>query len=241
MRVSHHRLVYESFASLPDDVQERIKMLVAPAVPEQWVRTPIAALDNETFLDVMNRDGGIDIARRYFEQVEAFERPSQANGPEDLGHVFHFDAADLDANRAGLISGPQRSRLLRQDVVKLAAAAACLIAGTVFNIGLVVGWMPFHGRGVALGLVLWVVGVILAVLSGQLWLDLARGTVTAAAGDLRSTERASSGRYGPSIHYFFEIDGQSFEVSRVAHDQVHEGKRRLYYLPRSRTVLSVDA
>lgn len=233
--------MYESFGSLPDHVQVRIKTLVTPADPEQWVRTPIAALENETFLGVMNRDGGLDIARRYFEQVEAFERPSGANEPEDLGRIFRFDATDLDANRAGLISGPQRTRLLRQDVVKVVASAGCLIAGTVFNIGLVVGWIPVHGRGAALGLALWAVGVILAVLSGQLWLDLAGGTVNAAAGDLRSTERASTGRYGPSIHYFFEIDGQSFEVSRVAHDQVHEGKRHLYYLPRSRTVLSVDA
>jgi len=233
--------MYDAFASLPQDIRERIKALVDPPDPESWVRTPIEALGNQTFLDAMNGEGGPEVAKRYFERLQDFEQPKQITGPEDLGSILHFDAADLSDNRAGFISKSQRRRFLRRDILLIVGSAACLIGGTAFNIALLVALIPFRGRGVVLGLALWIVGGLLALVSGQLWLDLAGGRASVAEGILRTTEQASTGRYGGSVHYFLEVAGQRFEVPRAAYDQVREGiERRIYYLPKTKTVLSVD-
>lgn len=231
---------YDSFESLPPRIQDRITTLIAPRDAESWVKTRVEALGQRTFLDVINEDGGEEEVAKYFDQVEAFERPAHDAEPEGLGRIFHYDEVDFDSNRAGLLSNSQRSRLWRQEVLKIVAAAACLVGGTAFNIALVGGWMHANARGRILGLGLWAVGLVLAVWSMEIWLDLAAGTVLVAEGDLKATERMSSGRYGPSITYLFEINGQTFPVSKEAHDRLREGKRRLYYLRRSGTILSLD-
>lgn len=154
---------------------------------------------------------------------------------------MHFGQADLDANRAGLLSAAQRQRLVRGDVLEGLAAAVCLVAGAIFNVALLAGWMTAHGRGAALGVTLMVIGVLLGVWSWETWLDLATGNVLVAEGPLRATERVVTGRSGPRTIYSFEVGGQTFDVPKAAHDEVHEGNRRLYYLRHTRTVLSVDS
>lgn len=231
---------YDSFESLPADVQRQIVTLIEPADPEVWVKTPVQALDARSFLDAINSEGGNEVVSRYFEQIEAFERKIQPSATEDLGRIFHFDQADLDSNRAGLLSPIQRQRLWRQDMLRIVGAAVCLFAGVMFNIVLLVGWMSVHGRGAALGVSLILLGLILAVWSAETWLDLAPGSVLVAEGRLRPTERVVTGRYGARTVYCFEIGGQTFDVPKQAHDEVREGNRRLYYLRRTRTVLSLD-
>lgn len=233
--------MYDTFDSLPGDIQGRIKTLIEPPDPETWVKAPIPAFDGRTFLDVINGDDGQEVAARYFDDVEAFERPGHQSSSEDLGRIFHFSEADLDSNRAGLLSPGQRTRLWRQDMLKMLGAAVCLVAGVLFNIALLAGWITAHGRGAGLGVALIVLGLVIAVWSAETWLDLAAGTVLTADGYLRATERIASGRYGPTTTYCFEIAGQTFDVPKEAHDEVHQGKRRLYYLRRTRTVLSVDS
>ncbi|TMC83352.1 MAG: hypothetical protein E6J06_08820 [Chloroflexi bacterium] len=232
--------MYDGFDSLPDDIQSRITSLIEPSDPEAWVRSPIQALDGRSFLEAINSDDGEKTVAHYFDSVETFERPTLQPGPENLRQIFHFDDADLDSNRAGLLSAAQRSRLWRQDVLKMLGAAVCLVAGVMFNVALLAGWMTAHGRGAALGVSLILVGLILAVWSAETWLDLMPGSVLTAEGYLRPTERIVSGRYGPSTIYCIEIGNQTFDVPMAAHDAIREGKRRLYYLHRTRTVLSVD-
>src|SRR5207248_10729810 len=94
--------------------------------------------------------------------------------------------------RAGLLSAAQRSRLWRQDVLKMLGAAVCLVAGAMFNVALLAGWMTAHGRGAALGVSLILVGLILAVWSAVTWLDLMPGSVLTAEGYLRPTERIAA-------------------------------------------------
>ena len=45
---------YDSFASLPEDVQQRIRTVIEPSDAETWVQTPVAALGGKTFLEVIN-------------------------------------------------------------------------------------------------------------------------------------------------------------------------------------------
>ena len=234
--------MYDSFESLPAGIQSRINTLIEPSDPEAWVKAPIQALNGRSFLDVINTDGGQEAVTKYFEQVEAFERPTRQSGTEDLGRIFHFDQADLDTNRAGLLSPSQRTRLWHQDMLKMLGAAVCLVAGVLYNIALLAGWLttPAHGRGAVLGVSLILLGLVLAAWSAETWLDLAPGSVLVADGYLRATERIASGRYGSRTVYCFEVDGQTFDVPQDAHDEVREGNRRVYYLRRTRTVLSVD-
>jgi len=231
-------VTYDSFASLPEDVQQRIRAAIEPPDPESWVRTPIAALDGRTFLDVYNGTDGENAAADYFAKVEAFEHPGQKakTSAGDLGHVLHFDAADLDSNRAGLISTAQRSRLWRRDILQLAGASACLIGGVVFNVGLFVGWFTAHGKGAGLGLAVMAVGVVIGFASALMWLDLSTGRVANVEGQLQMIERPS--RWG--LVYSFEVGGLSFTIPREAYDQMPATRMRIYYLRRSQTLLALE-
>jgi hypothetical protein len=231
-------MIYDNFASLPEDVQQRIKAVIEPSDAESWVRSPIAALDGRTFLEVINGADGEHAVTNYFERVEAFEHPGPEPKPgsEDLGQLLHFDAADLDANRAGLISASQRSRLWRRDMLQLVAASACLIGGVLFNIGLLAGWFTAHGKGAGLGLALMAVAVVFGYASTLLWVDLATGQVAKVEGRLQMIERAT--RSG--VVYSFEVEGLTFKVPRHAYDQISAVLMRVYYLRRSQTLLALE-
>ena len=229
---------YDSFGSLPEDVQQRIRTVIEPTDPESWVRTPIPALGGNTFLDVINGADGETAVEDYFAKVEAFEhpRPKPKPGAADLGHLLHFDGADLDSNRAGLISPSQRSRLWRRDMLQLVGASACLIGGIVFNVGLLAGWFAAHGKGAGLGVALMLVGGLIGFASTLLWLDLATGQVSAVQGQLQMV--VTAGRSG--MVHSIEVGGLSFTVSPQVYDQIPATPMRVYYLRRSRTLLALE-
>lgn len=231
-------MTYASFASLPEEVQERIKTVIEPSDPESWVRTPIAALNGRTFLDTINGGDAEAAIADYFGKVEAFEHPDRGPkaGPVDLGQVLHFEDADLDSNRAGLISPSQRNRLWRRDMLQLVAASACLIGGVLFNVGLVAGWFTAHGKGAGLGLALMAIAVVFGYASALLWLDLATGQVATAQGQLQLVTRAT--RSG--IVYAFEVGGLTFDIPGRAYDQISAVPMRVYYLRRSQTLLALE-
>jgi hypothetical protein len=231
-------LSYDTFGSLPEDVQQRIRNVIEPTDPESWVRTPIPALEGRTFLDVINGADGETAVADYFAKVEAFEHPGPKPKPgaDDLGHLLHFDNADLDSNRAGLISAAQRSRLWRRDVLQLVGASACLIGGIVFNVGLLAGWFTARGKGAALGVVLMFIGGLIGFSSTLLWLDLATGQVSTVQGQLQMVATAS--RSG--MVHSFEVGGLSFTVSLQVYDQIPATPMRVYYLRRSRTLLALE-
>jgi len=231
-------LSYDRFGSLPQGLQERITNVVAPTDPESWVQTPIAALDGRTFLDVLNGEDGESVVADYFAKVEAFEHPGPKPKPgaEDLGHHLHFDDADLDSNRAGMISASQSSRLWRRDMLQLVAGSAFLIGGIAFNVGLLAGWFTARGKGAGLGVALMLVGGLIGFASTLLWLDLATGQVSTVQGQLQMVETA--GRSG--MVHSFEVGGLSFTVSVQVYDQIPATPMRVYYLRRSRTLLALE-
>jgi len=231
-------LSYDGFGSLPEDVQQRIRTVIEPADPVSWVQTPIPALEGKTFLDVINSADGKAAVADYFAKVEAFEHPSPKPKPgaEDLGHLLHFDSADLDSNRAGLISASQRSRLWRRDMLQLVGASACLIGGIVFNVGLFAGWFTARGKGAGLGVALMLLGVLIGFASTLLWLDLATGQVSTVQGQLQMVVTASRSGLVHSI----QVGGLSFTVSVQVYDHSPATPMRVYYLRRSQTLLALE-
>src|SRR5579859_574188 len=154
-----------------------------------------------------------------------------------IAEALQFDGADLDSNRAGLISSSQHRRLWRRDAWQLAGAAACLLAGGVFNVALLAGWMgTVRGKGAGLGLALMAIGVILGYASVTLWLDLLPRRVATAEGsaDLEETR----GRSG--AQYFVRIADARFNVPLQVYSEVGPGRWRAYYLQRSNTLLSLE-
>lgn len=229
------------FASLPDDIKGRIETLIAPVDPELWVNAPIAALGDRTFLETLNGDDGAAEIARYFADVEAFERPHRLASAQDLSTVFRFDATDLESNRAGRLSAAQRRRLWQVELWRLAGTLLSLAAGVAFSLTIGVGWMhTTTWRGAVAGLALVLVGVLLGVWSYEAWLDLASGRVLTVEGDLRTTEKVSSGRYGPYFHYLLDVGGKTFEVSKREWERVGEARMRVYYLPRTNKLLSLE-
>src|SRR5579859_3384528 len=144
-----------------------------------------------------------------------------------IAEALQFDGADLDSNRAGLISSSQHRRLWRRDALQLAGAAACLLA---------VGMGTVRGKGAGLGLALMAIGVILGYASVTLWLDLLSRRVATAEGsaDLEETR----GRSG--AQYFVRIADARFNVPLQVYSEVGPGRWRAYYLQRSNTLLSLE-
>ena len=154
-----------------------------------------------------------------------------------IGEALQFDTADLDANRAGLISSSQHRRLWRRDAWQLAGAAASFVAGTIFNVALLAGWMgTVHGRGAGLGAGLMAIGVIIGYASITLWLDLLSRRVTTAEGaaDVEETR----GRSGTQYHV--RIAEARFDVPLQVYNEVGPGRWKAYYLKRSNTLLSLE-
>jgi hypothetical protein len=229
--------MYRDLASLSSDVQERIKTLIDPKDPEQWVSTPIVALNGQTFLEPIKADGG-DVIDRYFADLASFEQSLSGRPPENLGAVFSFDQADLEANRAGRVSDAQRRRLWRLELARLIGFVASTAAGLLLSAALITG-ADRRYRDVGLAAVLILLGVALAVWSWEAWLDILSGSVESVEGDLRTTQDVTVGRYG-STTYCFAVNGRKFPVPKPAWDQVREGRRRVYCLPRTRAILSVE-
>jgi hypothetical protein len=207
------------------------------------VKIPLGALGGRSFLDTFNSDDGETAINAFFATAEEAQHggagAAPAAGFADLGAILHFDPSDLDSNRAGLISPNQHSRLWHRDELQLGGAAVAMIAGIIFNVALLAGWMgTVHGRGAGLGVALMLIGAILGWSSCVLWLDLASGAVAVAEGALTSTT-TNSARSG--THYFFVIAGKRFAVPREAWAQAVDGRlTKAYYLRRSETLLSVE-
>ena len=64
---------YESFESLPIELQERVKAFASEDV-ECWLRTPIPALEGKSFLHQLNEEEGYSKICKYLAKVEGFMR-----------------------------------------------------------------------------------------------------------------------------------------------------------------------
>ena len=163
------------------------------------------------------------------------------NGRGDLGWILNFKEADLEANRAGQISVSQGRRLWRQEILKLVVAFVLLVGGSLSIVSYEAGWIAVStkAKGVAVGVVLLLFGALFVWMSAVLWLDLLTGQVSTVEDEVRPHE-ANTGRGGPV--YSLNLPGLSFRVPYAAFNEVQQrpGRRRVHYLKRSKTLLSIE-
>lgn len=146
---------------------------------------------------------------------------SQANG---------FSLAELEQNRQGLVSGGQRGRLMRR-LALLCVLTAGLVVGAVWQRALLVESTPWGY--IVLGLML--LGLIVMMVNR--WRDLQDGRVLMLEGFVRGEEHSSD----DSSTYYYVLGDEKFTVSGAAYRALVAGQRyRLYYLPRSKKLVSIE-
>jgi hypothetical protein len=156
---------------------------------------------------------------------------------QTLRRVHGFSQADLEANREGRLGAGQALRLL------LSAGGLALVTLVVVGLIGTLAWGIFaDNEGSPIGLAFGLIGVIVGLMLGwtmlKLMLDLFSGRVEQASGvGTRSIRPA-----GRSTTYYYHIGGQRFTVSyrgyqALVPDQVY----RLYYVPRSRRLVGIEA
>jgi len=162
---------------------------------------------------------------------------------ELLMSLVGFTSLDLAANRDGKLSQKQRARLRPPRIGGLALLV--LLAHVALILALLGGIALLTGRWELLVVALLVAGlaglpVVLAnneaFVRPLLAKDLSAGRVAAACGPL-----ARQMQTGRATRYYVIVEGVRVEVPRRAFGMFREGVDYcLYYLPESRTLLSVE-
>jgi len=157
---------------------------------------------------------------------------------DELAQVLHYGEAELAANRDGKLTQDQRRRLWIRDSLQLALSFTLVAGGLAYTVLEAVGAPPLAnpGRIRALGLAAVGLGLIFGWLAERVWVDLVRGQVLAVHGLLT---RDIVGGYR-TTRCVFEIGDMKFQVSRRAFEAATEGETTVYYLPRSKHVLSLE-
>lgn len=160
--------------------------------------------------------------------------------------VDPFPAADLEANRSGRLTDPQRTRLRgaaragRKD--EFIGALFCIGVGVVLVAapGLSLNILIRLGAGAAF---LLVAVLLLREAAGgdSLTKDLRSGRVERLEGAIAKNTREVRGQNSTHTLYYLEVAGQSFEVDSTTYDAAPEaGIVGLYTLPRSHAILNLE-
>ena len=155
-----------------------------------------------------------------------------------LGEVFSFADADLIANRKGELSSDQHKRLWDARWLSTFTAAPALLCSL---------YLLFSMRRLTFDwLVLTFLCIIASVFLSKKWLqihhDLQDKYVGVASGQIKLTRQIARGRFGDNYErdHQLEVDGNSFILSKIQYDALVDGASyRIYYLPHSRTILSI--
>jgi hypothetical protein len=158
-----------------------------------------------------------------------------------------FPADALAANQGGLLTDAQRQTFRGQDH---AFRKNELIGGLV---AIVIGILMLTAGGpnpnawlqpvVAIAAFLIAAGLIFRSTIGgdSLGRDLARGSVEAIEGAILKNVRSTSGGKSSSERFELHVSGKSFDVSRSVYNVAPQaGYVRVYYLPRSRTLVNLE-
>jgi hypothetical protein len=161
-------------------------------------------------------------------------------------NIDPFPAADLDTNRSGRLSDPQRKRLRGM----ARAGRKDEFIGAVFCAGL--GVVLIAAPGLSLhewyrpvgGAVSLLVAVILlreAVSGDSMTKDLRSGRVERLEGAIARSTREQQGQHSMHRLYYLEVAGQSFEVDSTTYNAAPDvGIVALYILPRSHVILNLE-
>jgi hypothetical protein len=164
-----------------------------------------------------------------------------------LMNAIGFTQADLQANREGYMSKPQRATLSSRRKDWLNGITIAVIAAAAFSTffltqGVLAGDWFSSERVLTIG--------IFCVIAGVVWFigwlhwnrldaDLDKGTVFNIEGTviLAIHEKEKP----PSISYFALIQGEYFQIDKPVYDAFISGDPYIiYYAPYTKTILSVD-
>lgn len=160
-----------------------------------------------------------------------------------LMNSFKFSEVDLEANREGKLSGRQKEKLVGQQPSALVQAV--MVGHFVIVIGLL-GLIAFASQNTWMFVITLAVIAVLAapfsMMAGggrpALRDDVAKGQVMSACGDAVLTSQA--GIRGNT--YSLMIAQITFKIEERTYRQIENGRAYCaYYLPQSRTLLSIEA
>ena len=155
-----------------------------------------------------------------------------------LADAVGFSDADLESNRAGRLSQSQRASLMREDRIRIGFVVLCAVVAVVsFVIALTFGPGNIKAlKGWALT-AFFVLAAGLGIVSAQkLWRDLRSGVVRAVEGFVTSTMQQS----GSAQEYYWVVGDQRFSVTGDMYTILEPGRYRLYMLPRTRHIVSIE-
>jgi hypothetical protein len=155
-----------------------------------------------------------------------------------LADAVGFSPDDLAANRAGRLSTAQRASLLRDDRIRVGFVGLCGVAATASFVMAVT-----FGLSELRALKFWVFAAFFAIAAGigvksaeQLWRDVRTGVVSGVEGFVSSTLDQS----GSAQEYYWVVQGRRFSVTGDMYTVLEAGRYWLYFLPRTRRVMSVE-
>lgn len=160
----------------------------------------------------------------------------------ELASALGFDDADLATNRAGQLGALERRTQNRQLLITASGTFGVLVFG-VLCLGLAAVF-AFVG-GVLLNGVL----AFLASLVGfgyfgrfglRLWLDLRDGAVLSTEGFVKPTSSETRILGRSAWTYYWTVDDVERFAVRKAWGVLMPARHRIYYLPRSRTVVAAE-
>lgn len=174
-------------------------------------------------------------------QVESLSQPALGsdglvplnNALEQVG-IRHTGA--LEANRAGRQSGSQRRSLFKE------------IRSNVFwSVAGGIGWLLLssyaiaHNKWQALlavtGLCL-ILGIAMLISVQREMRDLIGGSVEVEEGWVtKYSHRETGAKY---TSYYYQLNGNRYQVSELAHDALIEGNYKIYLMPNTRRVVNIE-
>ena len=167
---------------------------------------------------------------------------------EKLSHALNFTAADLQENRAGRLSGSQRSAQLRvvarsaaKSVVLLLLAGGCVAAWVAIGVTTVLGLIPL----VLAALFLAWIGIF-AWYIPPIWRDANASVVFSVEGFVKPAERerdvsVGSGQSIPMWTYYWVVDDRErFWIPGKVYPVLVPARHRLYFLPASRRIVAAE-
>jgi hypothetical protein len=165
------------------------------------------------------------------------------SAPQSLAAALNFNTDDLSANRGGNLSQAQAERLQRLRFRStLITVLIVVINGVAASAFLFIGQREESFLLILVGIGVTIINAILVARAIQNWLrvqsDLQKDAVANVSGEVTRTARV----FGRRVFFVLAIGRQEFVVNKPVFNAVAEQKRyRLYYSPRSRTLLSAEA
>jgi len=162
----------------------------------------------------------------------------------ELELALRFTPADLEANRQGRLSMPQRVLLVKDDAKRIAAAIVSIVVGVgCVLLALAIGiTTELSARILLLVPAAVAVAGLLSWISFRFWEDIRRGEVCSVEGFVTPTDKLiqTGTAFGPVLDFFWVVGQQRFRVPGNAYPVLTPARHRIYFLPLTRKIVAVE-